>query len=74
MATRELWYGQEGPIIFDDTAVATSWYPAPYDTLAFRGALCSQIYITDVPANDIEVVRLIDLKGFWHRHFLLMGA
>lgn len=71
---RELWYATSGPQLFNDTDIATNWYPAPYDTYAMRAALTSQIYLTDVPVNDIEVVRLIDLKRFWYRHFLLMGA
>jgi len=63
MATRELWYANEGPAIFDDTALATGWYPAPYDTLAFRAALLSQAYVTDAPVLDLEIARRMDIDG-----------
>lgn len=73
MATRELWYAQEGPIIYDDEELATSWYPAPYDLLPFRAALLSQAYVTDVPVNDIEVARRMDIDGTPGK-FLKAGA
>ncbi|MDI6785117.1 MAG: hypothetical protein QMD92_00250 [bacterium] len=70
--TKELFYGQTGSVLYEDTDVG--WYPAPYETLPTRGALASQIYLTDAPVNDLEVVRLSDLMRFWERYFLLMGA
>ncbi len=61
MADKELYYGQSGSILYDDEGV--SWYPVPYDTLPLRAALLSQAYVTDVPVNDIEVARRMDVDG-----------
>lgn len=61
MADRELFYGQNGSLLYSDTDVG--WYPAPYDALATRGALCSQAYMTDAPVNDLEIARRMDVDG-----------
>lgn len=69
MAERELWYAQFGPLVYEDTD--TGWYP---DGKPIRGARTSQVYLDNTPVDDIEVIRLIDLKGHWTNLFLLMGA
>ena len=72
MAERELWYGQLGPILYDDAyageySIAEEkwiyWYPAPYTTYPLRAALFSQAYCIDVPVNDIELIRRMDVDG-----------
>lgn len=55
MADRELWFATGGPLLYDDTEIATLWYPAPYDTLPMRAALLPQVYITDDPVHELEV-------------------
>jgi len=72
VAERELWYGQLGPILYDDAyageySIAEGkwiyWYPAPYTTYPLRAALFSQAYCTDVPVSDIELIRRMDVDG-----------
>jgi hypothetical protein len=71
VADRALWYGQSGCINFDDAIVG--WYGV--DSKPLRGARTSQIYLEDAPVDDLEVVRLADLKvGVAMSMFLLMGA
>lgn len=55
MSVRELYYAQNGSMCYEDTDIATGWYPAPYDTLAMRAALMSQAYVTDDPVNALEI-------------------
>jgi len=60
VAEQELWYADQGPLIFDDAYVG--WYDS-YPLLPTRAALLSQAYVTDAPVHDWEVVRKIDLAG-----------
>lgn len=52
MANRQLVFGQTGDILYDDTFVG--WY-TDYPLLPLRGALCSQVYVTDDPINELEI-------------------
>ena len=75
MAEQELWYADQGPLIFDDDYVG--WYDS-YPLLPTRAALLSQAYVTDAPVHDWEVVRKIDLTATANsdlmRIYMLMGA
>jgi len=55
MALQEFWIGSVGPLLYYDTDT----YPDAVTLRAFRG---EQIYLENAPANDEEVVRLVDLN------------
>lgn len=77
MADKELWYAQNGPLLYDPTIVG--WYDA-YPALPLNAALFPQVYATDAPDHDWEVVRLIDMstglsaEADLMRIYMLMGA
>jgi len=53
VANQQAYLGQSGAVYYDDAIVG--WYPAPNDALPLRGALCSQMYITDDPVDELEI-------------------
>lgn len=70
MADKPLFYASAGAFVFDDDLVG--WYD---DARPLRGARTSQIYLDEPPVDDLEVVRLGDLKTVAVLSmFLLMGA
>ena len=76
MADRELWYAQNGPLLYDEAV--PGWYDS-YPTLPLRAALFSQAYATDAPVDDWELIRKVDLttmtvEGDLMRIYMLMGA
>lgn len=63
MAKRKIWFGGQGPFIYDDTYV---YVDDP--TLTRRGGrIEGQILVDTAPSVDTEVVRLVDLKSVGYR-------